>query len=152
MFETHFYQFKNSFTEFKVPSLPTQQRRLLSDWSVQSGISLVNPLKSKRGKETARFVTHRWLFFLFQASSLFNAASSFRTPCHLNIQFFGLIQFFNAFALIDLKWSPDHKLLIDILTRNCLDDENFFCLVRKVICSRIISKTFWVATQSNAVK
>ena len=36
-----------------------EQRKLLSDWSVQSGISLVNPLKSKRGKETARFVTHR---------------------------------------------------------------------------------------------
>ena len=130
---TLFNSLKSSFKE---------QRRLLSDWSVQSGISLVNPLKSKRGKETARFVNHRWLFFLFQASSLFKAASGFLTPCHLNIQFVGLIQFFNAFALIDLKRSPDHKLLIDILTRNYLDDENFFCLVRKVICSRIISKTF----------
>lgn len=119
-----------------------QQRRLLSDWSVQSGISLVNPLKSKRGKETARFVNHRRLFFLFQASSLFKAASGFRTPCHLNIQFVGLNQFFNAFALIDLKRSLDHKLLIDILTRNYLDDENFFCFVPKFICSRIISKTF----------
>ena len=74
---------------------------------------------------TLRFVTHRWLFFLIQASSLFNAASGFRTPCHLNAQFFGPIEFFNAFALIDLKQSPDQKLLIDIFTRNYLDDENF---------------------------
>ena len=43
----------------KLDPTSREQRKLLSDWSVQSGISLVNPLKSKRGKETARFVTHR---------------------------------------------------------------------------------------------
>ena len=44
---------------FDTKPCPGQQRRLLSDWSVQSGISLVNPLKSKHRKETDRFVTRR---------------------------------------------------------------------------------------------
>ena len=59
-------------------SIERQQRRILSDWAVQSGISLVNPLKScqfiriaRRRLISASFVTHRRLVFLFQVSCLF---------------------------------------------------------------------------------
>ena len=133
-------------------------RRLLSDWSVQSGISLANPLKSCQFIQIAgRQLPALWpidgCFLLFQASCRLFNTSVFRTPCHfINIQFFLPIQFFNEFSFIDLKQSPYHKLLIDTLARNYLDNKKLFCLVRKVISSCIISKTFWVTIQNNAVK
>ena len=61
------------------------------------------------------------------SSSYLFSTSGFRTPCHLNIKFFWPVQFFNGFSFIDLKRSPYHKLLIDILARNYLDDEKLFC-------------------------
>ena len=49
-----------------------QQRRRLSDWSVQSVISLVNPLKPCQFIRSAgRRLPPLWLFFLFQVSGLF---------------------------------------------------------------------------------
>ena len=74
------------------------------------------------------------------------------TPCQLTIPFFWPVQFFNDFSFIDLKRRPYHKLLINILARNYLDDEKLFSLVRKVIYNGIILKTFRVAIQSSAVK
>ena len=64
------------------------------------------------------------------------------TPCQLTIPFFWPVQFFNDFSFIDLKRRPYHKLLINILARNYLDDEKLFSLVRKVIYNGIILKTF----------
>ena len=53
-----------------------QQRRLLSDWSVKSKISLVNPLKScpfirSAGRRLPLLWRIDGLFFLFQVSCLF---------------------------------------------------------------------------------
>ena len=71
-----------------------------------------------------------------------DSTSDFHTPCQLDIQFFDPVQFFNHFSFIDLKRSPYYKLLIDILTMNYHDADNFLCLVHKLVYSHIIAKTF----------
>jgi len=45
-----------------------------------------------------------------------------------------------------------HELLLDFIAGNCPGDGTIFSLVRKIIYTRNISRTFSVTVQSNQVK